>query len=108
MLAANVTLLVHSFGKSINYTCISKQPADMPHVINSYQLLLLILETKTEAINAYLTSNNKEGDKREKQGSKKKIHKQLECHKDWVESNRCNDAKTRCQMTCHCNGNATT
>ena len=66
MLAANVTLLVHSFGKSINYTCISKQPADMPHVINSYQLLLLILETKTEAINAYLTSNNKEGGQKRK------------------------------------------
>lgn len=64
MLAANVTLLVHSFGKPINYTCISKQPADTPHLINSYQLLLLILETKTEAINACLTSNNKEGEKR--------------------------------------------
>ena len=31
------------------------------HLINSYKLILLITEKKTEAVNVYLVSNNGEG-----------------------------------------------
>ena len=31
------------------------------HLMNSYKLLLLITEKKTEAVNVYLVSNNGEG-----------------------------------------------
>ena len=47
---------------SLSYTYIRIQPEDKPveHLINSYfKLLLLTLEKKTEATNAYLINNNK-------------------------------------------------
>ena len=48
------------------YTCISIQPTGKPdeHLINSYKLLLLTLENKAEASNAYVISKNK-GEKKE-------------------------------------------
>ena len=50
------------------YTCISIQPTSKPdeHLINSYKLLLLTLENKAEASNAYVISKNKGEKKRRK------------------------------------------
>ena len=47
---------------SFSYTRTSIQPADNPveHGINSYQLLLVTMAKKTEAVSAYLINNNKE------------------------------------------------
>ena len=56
---------------SLSYTCVSTQPADktVEHLMNSFKLLLLILEKKTEAINVHLISNSK------REGGKRHLHK---------------------------------